>query len=42
MPNASYLSICLEGAKQWGQDFYNDFLDSTFIEDDILLRAYVE
>ncbi len=39
MPNASYLSICLEGAKQWGQDFYNDFLDSTFVKDDILLRA---
>ena len=42
LPNASYLSICLEGAKQWGQGFYNEFLDSTFIEDDILLRAYVE
>lgn len=41
LPNASYLSICLEGAKQWGQDFYNEFLDSTFVKDGILLRTYV-
>jgi hypothetical protein len=27
LPNASYWSICLEGAKQWGEGFYNDFLD---------------
>jgi hypothetical protein len=42
LPNASYLSICLEGAKQWGEGFYNDFLELTFIKDDILPRAYVE
>ena len=42
LPNASYLSICLEGARQWGENFYNEFLDSTFVRDDILLRAYVE
>jgi hypothetical protein len=42
LPNTSYLSICLEGARQWGEDFYNEFLDSTFVTDDVLLRAYVE
>jgi hypothetical protein len=42
LPNASYLSICLEGARQRGEDFYNEFLDSTFVKDDILLREYVE
>lgn len=41
LPNDSYLSVCLEGARQWGEDFYNEFLDSTFVKDDILLRAYV-
>ena len=41
LPNASYLSICLEGAKQRGQDFYNEFLDSTFVKDGILLRTYL-
>lgn len=42
LPNASYLSICLEGARQRGEDFCNEFLDSTFVKDDILLREYVE
>jgi hypothetical protein len=42
LPNASYLSICLEGARQRGEDFYNEFLDSTFVKDDILLREYAE
>jgi|SRR5215210_1142915 len=41
LPNASYLSICLEGARQWGEDFYNEFLDSTFVKHDVLLRTYV-
>ena len=42
LPNTSYLDTCLEGAKQWGEDFYNDFLDSTFIKNNALLRTYVE
>ena len=42
LPNDSYSSICLERARQWGEYFYNEFLDSTFLKDDILLRAYVE
>ncbi len=41
LPNDSYLSICLEGARQWGEDFYNELLDSTFVKDDISLRTYV-
>lgn len=41
-PNTSYLDICLEGAKQWGEDFYTDFLDSTFVGNDISLRTYIE
>ena len=42
LPNESYLRTCLEGAKQWGEDFYDDFLDSTFVKDDVLLRTYLE
>lgn len=42
LPNPSYLDTCLEGAKRWGEDFYTDFLDSTFISNDIPLRTYIE
>ena len=42
LPNTSYLHKCLEGARQWGEDFYSDFLDSTFVKNNILLRAYIE
>jgi hypothetical protein len=41
LPNTAYLHICLEGANQWGADFYNDFLDSTFVKKNILLRTYL-
>jgi len=41
-PNTSYLDVCLEGAKQWGEDFYTDFLDSTFVSDGVSLRTYIE
>lgn len=42
LPNTSYLDICLEGAKRWGEDFYTDFLDSTFVSNDTPLRTYME
>lgn len=42
LPNEAYLRTCLEGAKQWGEDFHDDFLDSTFVKDDILLRTYTK
>jgi hypothetical protein len=42
LPNTAYLHNCLKGAEQWGKDFYNDFLDSTFVENNTLLRAYIE
>ena len=41
LPSASYLEICLEGAREWGEGFYEDFLDSTFIKNEALLRTYV-
>jgi hypothetical protein len=42
LPNPSYLHKCLEGAKQWGENFYSDFLNSTFVKNSILLRSYIE
>ena len=41
LPNVSYLRTCLEGAGQWGRVFYSDFLHSTFVRDDILLKTYM-
>jgi len=31
IPNPDYLSICTEGAKMWGEEFYDTFLKTTFI-----------
>lgn len=31
LPNNAYLQLCLRGALQWGQDFHDMFLQSTFI-----------
>ncbi|MEM6253753.1 MAG: gamma-glutamylcyclotransferase family protein [Cyanobacteria bacterium P01_D01_bin.156] len=31
LPNASYLKLCMRGALEWGQEFQNEFLTSTFI-----------
>ena len=42
LPNSSYLSICLEGAMQWGEDFYDEFLDSIFVKDNVSLRSYID
>jgi hypothetical protein len=42
LPNESYLRTCLEGAAQWGEDFYSDFLHSTFVRDNVLLNTYLE
>lgn len=30
MPNREYLQLCAEGAQQWGEEFYQDFLNTTF------------
>ena len=35
-PNNEYLEICLEGARFWGDDFYQNFLTTTFIGDRML------
>jgi gamma-glutamylcyclotransferase (GGCT)/AIG2-like uncharacterized protein YtfP len=32
LPNPSYLDLCLEASKTWGDEFYNDFKNTTFIQ----------
>ena len=40
LPNSDYLNLCLEGARQWGEDFYRFFLESTYItETDSKMQA---
>jgi hypothetical protein len=41
LPNPDYLDICLMGAKNWGEDFFRDFLHTTHINNGILLREYI-
>lgn len=41
LPNPDYLDICLRGAKNWGKYFYRDFLNTTYINNEILLREYL-
>ncbi|MFK5926534.1 MAG: hypothetical protein QM483_07885 [Desulfuromusa sp.] len=41
LPNPNYLEICLMGAKKWGESFYDDFLNTTHINNEILLREYL-
>lgn len=31
LPNEDYLHLCLRGAKQWGEEFYEQFLQTTYI-----------
>ena len=42
LPNPDYLEICLRGAKNWGEDFYCDFLNTTHINNGILLREHLQ
>ncbi|MEA3544653.1 MAG: hypothetical protein U9R69_05465, partial [Thermodesulfobacteriota bacterium] len=41
LPNPDYLNICLTGAKNWGENFYHDFLHTTHINNGLLLREYL-
>jgi len=42
LPNPDYLDICLKGAKNWGEDFYRDFLNTTHINNGRLLHEYLQ
>lgn len=42
LPIEEYLSLCLEGANSFHGQFYEDFLDTTIVNKNILLRQYLE
>ncbi|MEM6450648.1 MAG: gamma-glutamylcyclotransferase family protein [Cyanobacteria bacterium P01_D01_bin.105] len=31
LPNREYLELCLRGAKQWGEEFYKQFVQTTYV-----------
>ena len=41
MPNVDYLKLCLEGSSQWGGEFYNDFVNSTHMNNDLTLKKFI-
>ncbi len=41
LPNLDYLEICLAGARQWGDLFFEDFLEMTFVGNTSLRRFIV-
>ncbi|RLE47612.1 MAG: hypothetical protein DRJ31_08575, partial [Candidatus Methanomethylicota archaeon] len=42
MPIPSYLDLCIEGAREWGERFYRDFLNTTFLSDGRTLREFLQ
>lgn len=42
LPITDYLHLCLDGAKQFTNSFYEDFLDTTFVNQNIILRKYLK
>ena len=41
LPNEEYLDICLAGARQRGNCFFEDFLKTTFVRGNIPLKEYL-
>jgi len=42
MPNVEYLKLCLEGSRQWGQDFHDDFIKTTYLNNNINLENFID
>lgn len=40
LPNKGYLNICLEGARHWGEAFYQQFLQTTYVGE-LTLEAFL-
>lgn len=41
LPNKSYLELCLRGAKHWGEEFQEQFLQTTYVGD-LTLKAFLQ
>jgi len=42
MPNVDYLKLCLEGSKQWGDEFHSDFIKTTYINNNHTLEGFIK
>ena len=42
MPNVAYLKLCLEASMLWGNDFYDDFVNTTYLNNDISLIKFIK
>ncbi len=42
MPNVDYLKLCLEASKTWGEDFHDDFIKTTHINNNIKMERFIE
>ena len=41
LPNKSYLDLCLHGANHWGEDFYEQFLQTTYVQG-LTLKTFLQ
>lgn len=41
LPNKNYLELCLCGAKYWGEDFHEQFLQTTYVRD-LTLKLFLQ
>jgi len=42
MPNVGYLKLCLKGAQEWGKDFHDDFINSTYLNNNVSLKNFID
>jgi hypothetical protein len=40
LPNCDYLQICMSGAKEWGEHFYEEFVETTYLANGSKLAHY--
>ena len=42
MPNVDYLKLCLEGSQQWGKEFHQDFIETTYMNNNNTLYDFID
>jgi len=42
LPHQKYLNSCIEASKQWGEEFHNEFLNTTYLMNGKTLKQYVK
>lgn len=42
LPHRNYLNSCINSTEQWGDNFYNEFLDTTYLMNGQKLKQYIE